>query len=308
MLLLKDWKKEQLTIQLLTQILGKYCLQDRSQEPQWGHVMLGITPQGFTTGSLFYEDKTYSIDLNFVDHKIEIRTAESGKEISIENGKNIKTYYEEIKEALGKLGVHTKITTAPQEMEIKTLFDQDEDHHHYKPEIMEEFLELIHFAYKVETRFIHKLRGRKVLPGFFFGTFDLTSLIVNNKFNQIFKESQVIEYNAFDEELIEFGFWFGDDKYEGPTFFILAYPFLDDKFEFKKEDFPEGAVFDEKLAEPVFELKDTSKESEDKVLQFFEQGFKLLENYLGWDEYTHCTSPLTMPKKAFDGGAFDNKE
>lgn len=300
MLQYSAWKDEKETIQLLTQILGKYCLEDRKQRPQWAHIMLDITPQGLSTGTLFHARKTYSLNLNFIDHIIEIKTVDGEKSISLKNGTTIKEYYFAIVNALANFGITTEISKNPQEMQTKTPFDEDEEHKYYKPEIMKEFLDILHFVYHVETRFVHSLRGRNVLPGFFFGTFDLSTIVNKNNMYRTFGESRTIEYNAFDEEIIEFGFWFGDDKYKGPTFFILPYPFIDEKFEYSGEGFPEEVVHDKKLSELIFEIDDLSPKTEEKVLKFFEQGHKLFDEYMGWNEYEYATTSLTMPTNAFE--------
>ncbi len=48
-MLLKEWENEKETLHLLSQILGKYKLECSYQEPQWEHVILDITVEGFTT-------------------------------------------------------------------------------------------------------------------------------------------------------------------------------------------------------------------------------------------------------------------
>ncbi|MFC6117965.1 DUF5996 family protein [Macrococcoides bohemicum] len=63
-------------------------------------------------------------------------------------------------------------------------------------------------------------------PGLFWGTFDFTCILLYNEHIPFPDPAKVIERAAFDESMIEFGFWFGDDKFVGPTFFVLPYPFF----------------------------------------------------------------------------------
>lgn len=86
-------------------------------------------------------------------------------------------------------------------------------------------------AYRAESAFINPLRARKVKPGLFWGTFDVTCILLYNEHIPFLDPAKVIERAAFDESMIEFGFWFGDDKFVGPTFFVLPYPFSNRNFE-----------------------------------------------------------------------------
>lgn len=48
-----EWHDTKLTLHLISQLLGKIKLKLAPPEPQWGHVSLPLTVQGFTTGLLF---------------------------------------------------------------------------------------------------------------------------------------------------------------------------------------------------------------------------------------------------------------
>lgn len=289
-----DWKDEQLTLHLISQILGKYKVECAYQEPQWEHVTLDITSEGFTTGLLYVDDNHFSIDVNILDDLIEVRVNNEKTAFTLENGKTIQDYYKQIEDTLNNYGITVKLNTNPQEMENKIPLDEDTTHHHYDHDIAVKALELMQYAERSLKRFIGPLRARTAGPAFFWGTFDVSAIVVYSKFYQEFKPDQVIEYGAFDEEMIEFGFWFGGGDFEGPTYFVLPYPFVDKNFTFDKS-LPEGARFDPTLTEFVYELQRGDVRELDTINAVFESGFDIFAQHLDWPKVDHCTVPMHMP-------------
>ncbi|VWL85382.1 DUF5996 family protein [Oceanivirga miroungae] len=293
MLLLSEWKKEKETLHHLSQILGKYKLESRFKEPQWAHVILDVNTVGFTTGILFYNDTTYEIAVNLRDDRIEVITENETEYITLEDGKSIKDYYLAIDKILLKNGIIVNINKKPQEVPDKTLFDEDIDHHHYNSEISKKFLKIMHFGLKALSKFISPYRTRKVKPGLFWGTFDISCLINYNQLQKSFDESMVIEHNAFDEHFIEFGFWFGDDNFKGPTFFILPHPFLGDDFN-RNVKLPEGGYFYEPLKEFMFEFDKLDDKTAKNIVEFLRIGYKEFKTYLNWNDGGYCSIPLNI--------------
>lgn len=293
MLKLADWKEEKETLHRLSQILGKHKLASAFQEPQWAHVVLDMTTTGFSTGMLFYQSSTYTISVNLVAHHIFIETSNGAETIPLKNGITIQSYYEQIQEALFRHGIEVKINERPQEVEDTTLFSKDTQHCHYNEQTSQEVLKLMSFATRALQYFIAPYRARKMKPGLFWGTFDISCLVHYNAFHEMFEPSQVIEYAAFDEHFIEFGFWFGDDRFEGPTFFILPYPFVDQNFTFDAPLISE-AYFDRQLTELIYEMHDMNAETLEQLLTFFNQGFEIFKTHLSWENCQHYQVPLKM--------------
>ncbi|MBI5975734.1 DUF5996 family protein [Staphylococcus canis] len=293
MLKYKDWEKEKDTLHRIAQILGKHKLASAFQEPQWAHVILDITPNGFSTGMLFYKEHTYSIHVDLVLHRILVETDLGTNVIDLEDGKTIQQYYNEIQSSLEKFEIHVSINTKPQEVKNLTPFEEDTIHHFYDVEISRQALQLMKFATRALEFFVAPFRARKVKPGLFWGTFDISAIINYNTLHEMFKPSQVIEYAAFDEHFIEFGFWFGDDRFEGPTFYVLPYPFVDENFTFN-QPLIEEAYFDKKLTELIYELPEMSQDTVKRINTFFNQGFQIFKDHLSWENCQYFEIPLKM--------------
>ncbi|WP_210139512.1 DUF5996 family protein [Staphylococcus sp. GDY8P120P] len=294
---IKDWENEKDTLHLLSQILGKYKLEANYQEPQWSHVTLNINVQGFSTGMLSYKTHTFSLEVNLLQHQIEIVVDQHINDIDLENGKTVQFYYNQIETILNQLGINLKINTLPQEVTHPIPFEKDDTHHHYEPKIAEKALDLMKFAYHAEANFINSLRVRKSKPGLFWGTFDISCIIVKDKAAPFGDDSKVIERAAFDEEMIEFGFWFGDEQFESPTCFVLPYPFADQSFN-ADHHFPENSYFDKQLMEFIFEH--AHHHHVDTITQFFKASYLKFADFLNWTNIDYAFTPLKMKPNYLD--------
>lgn len=297
MSLYKKYKKEIRTLHLISQIIGKVKLEYAVQEPQWAHTMLDITTRGFTTGLLKYEDSYFDIEVDLLKSVIMIRKDDKKMEIMLEDGKSVSQYYNELISSLHDLGLPLSIQTYPQEMEWKVAFEDDTFNDRYSQDASREILKWFQFAWDAQLLFIGPIRQRKVYPGLFWGTFDVSSIIIYNKSEAFPDDSKIIERAAFDEHMIEFGFWLGDDNFEYPTFFILPYPFVD-SVELEVDDtFPPGSYFSSKMAEYLYEIKDNINDVKtSQVIEFMSASNKKAMEYLQWENTNHFFKELKMEK------------
>src|SRR5699024_7868183 len=127
--------KEILTLQLISQILGKIKLNYTPQEPQWAHVILDITTRGFSTGTLKCNDLYFEIETNLANNVITIKTTDNERNVQMIDGKSVRDYYYKIITVTQDVGLDIVIKTKPQEMETKTPFGVDTEHHHYSRQV-----------------------------------------------------------------------------------------------------------------------------------------------------------------------------
>lgn len=178
MSLYKKYTDEIKTLHLLSQIIGKVKLEYAVQEPQWAHIVLEITPRGFFTGLLNIDKNHFEIEVDLIKSVIVLKTEENDWEIKLENGKTISDYYQEVMGTAEDAGLSFSINTRPQEMEWTVPFEKDTTHHHYNEKAAREILKWFQFAWDIEQQFIAPIRQRKVYPGLFWGTFDVSCILV----------------------------------------------------------------------------------------------------------------------------------
>ena len=73
---LEPWRDTFATLQLWTQIVGKTRLALAPPENHWWHVPLYVTPRGLTTSAMPYGNRLFSVDFDFLDHRLYLRTSD----------------------------------------------------------------------------------------------------------------------------------------------------------------------------------------------------------------------------------------
>ncbi|MEA4853190.1 MAG: DUF5996 family protein [Christensenella sp.] len=222
----EDWKDTAYVLHSISQMMGKVKLARMPSQPEWGQVVLLLTPQGFSTGLIPNGEKSFSIVLNFDTATVFAQTV-SGETsgFSLRNHTSVSEYYRDFHHMLTMLACDTEISPVPQETPTQIPFPEDTAKYDYDNDAARAFFAMAVFAYGQLLDFVSPFRGKKLLPSFFWGTFDLSAILFSGM-PCPFDGKGIIEENAFDERFVEFGFWPGDPANADPSFYVLPYPFL----------------------------------------------------------------------------------
>jgi hypothetical protein len=277
------WQDTALVVHIITQIMGKIKLGLLRIEPEWKNTLLDLTYNGYTTGLIPYEedekDSSFQIDFNIKDSKIMINnTLGEKKEYKIHSKISIAEIYREMIS-----WVSISINTKPQEMVHSIPFDEDNEIRNYDDTAANEYFKWSVFSYKVLKEFTAPFRNKTINAKYFWGTFDTTTVLYGGK-EFPFSGEGIIEKNAFAENLIEFGFWPGDENFDNPAFFIMPYPFTKNDYN-KAEIKPKEAYFSKEKGEFFVLLSDILKNENPKkaLLCFFNLGYKILTRGEAWE-------------------------
>ena len=288
-----EWKETALSIHLILQMMGKVKLERLQPQPQWNQVLLHLTPDGFTTGLIPNGERSFMISMNVRESKVETSAA-TGRtsSFSLASGLSTADYYGEFNRMLGDVTCETKIYTVPQEMSLTTPFEQHTDKRSYAPRSALHFRLMCIFAHNAELAYISPFRSRKIMPSMFWGTFDVSSVVFSGKLSP-FPGKGVIEETAFDEQMIEFGFWPGDDNVDEPTFFILPYPFIADDLT-KTPIKPDKAWFSKEKAEYFITMRDIMSypDPEKALNEFFASSYDIVTKHQSWENLSWFNKPL----------------
>ncbi|WP_251126716.1 MULTISPECIES: DUF5996 family protein [unclassified Exiguobacterium] len=287
-----EWHDTKLTLHLISQLLGKIRLQLAPPEPQWGHVSLPLMVQGFTTGLLFEGERTLQIDVDLLTSCLVIHVEDQTDAIPIESGKTIKSYHDDLFARLREHGIHVNINPKPQEMSFTGQLDTDETPLAYDAAYARKGLRLFQRAAHEQLTYLSKLRCRKIKPALFWGTFDVSSLVIY-PIEQPFPEDKVIERVAFDEQFVEFGFWLGDDVTDRPSYFVLPYPFLFRPLPTETLK-PGAAYYDAEKSEFFLPLDEATS---GHVQDFLSTSFDILMREMDWTTRDHFFIPLKLEEE-----------
>jgi hypothetical protein len=292
-----EWQDTAIIVHVVTQMMGKVKLSRMEPQPEWGHVLLDLTAGGFTTGLIPYGDKSFEIEYDILESKVKaqgIDGRESG--FSLGGVASISEYYGEFKRMLADVMCETEIYTMPQEMALKTHFHEDIGKRVYDADAARDFYRACVFAYEGISKFVSSYRGKKFMPRYFWGTFDTTGVLFAGR-EQPWPYDGLVEAGAFDEQMMELGFWPGDEAFDDPAFYVLTYPF-------PQKDYtdagirPDKAWFGKEKSEFFFKLEDVLGYGDpDAALQdFLKSGYEIFTRGEGWPDVEWYEKPLLYAK------------
>ena len=168
----EEGKETYRTIHLWTQIIGKIKLAKMPWINHSWHVALMVTPVGLTTGDLPSDDKHFQIDIDFLNHQLEIITSQDEVRKFNLLSLSVGAFYRNIFASLKELGIKVKINPIPSEMENPAPLDKDE-RNSYAPEIATALHGALLKSNEVFTQFRAGFIGKCSPVHFFWGSFDL---------------------------------------------------------------------------------------------------------------------------------------
>jgi hypothetical protein len=145
---------------------------------------------------------------------------------------------------------------------------------------------------QVSTRCCKRLRFLGI------DSFDVSLLILHG-IPEAFPLDKVIEKAAFDEHMLEYGFWLGDDNVDKPTLFVLPYPFLYKELDTASLQ-PAEAYYDPAKSEFFLDLETAARSADPSgtIQAFFQTTFDILSQELEWQDCAYYFTPLDMPKQS----------
>lgn len=222
---LTSWEPAKETLHLYLQIVGKIRLKLMPRKNHWWHATLYITARGISTGAMPYQNRTLEIIFDFIIHVLEIRTCEGKtRQIPLQEGLTVAEFYRQVFDALKELDIEVKILAKPYDVKSKILFAEDKEHHHYHPEQVQKFWQVLTWVDQVLKEFSGRFYGKTCPVQIYWHHFDLTVTRFSGKKAPIKPEASIVEKDAYSHEVISFGFWAGDDTVREPAFYSYTSP------------------------------------------------------------------------------------
>ena len=119
---LEAWRETYATLHMWMQVVGKIRLALAPMVCHWWGVTLYVTSRGLTTSPMPYGTRIIQIDFDFIDHALQIHTAEGESRSLTLAPRSVADFYRETMAALHSLGIEVKIWTTPVEVEDRTPF------------------------------------------------------------------------------------------------------------------------------------------------------------------------------------------
>ncbi|MGH7664510.1 MAG: DUF5996 family protein [Gemmatimonadaceae bacterium] len=283
-----EWKESCATLHMWTQIIGKTRLALAPMENHWWNVPLYVTSRGLTTSPMPVDDRTFTVDFDFVDHNLLVRTSQGARRALPLIPRSVAEFHAEYMAVLHALNIDVEMLARPVEVERAIPFAADNEHSAYDSEYVNRFWRLLVQADRVLKEFRGRFVGKSSPVHFFWGSFDLALTRFSgrpapehpggapNVANWVMRE-------AYSHEVISVGFWPGSAQMQEAAFYAYAYP--EPAGLAKAGVRPSGAYYSRELSEFVIPYEEVRKANspDQALLQFLESSYEAAAELAGWD-------------------------
>jgi hypothetical protein len=229
---LADWRDTKETLHRFAQIVGKIRLAASPRRNHWWNVPFHLTGRGITTRPMRDAETgtMFTIDFDFLDHRL-VMTALTGDEVSFAlPGRSVADFNTALLSGLDELGVRTRphISHPFDLPDGDRPFAEDTEHRSYDPRAVTTYWRILSRAAWELEAFSADWSGKISDVHHFWHTFD----VAVTRFSErpvrrgpaTDSATDPVTREAYSQEVISAGFWFGDDNTPEPAFYSYTAP------------------------------------------------------------------------------------
>jgi hypothetical protein len=285
---LEKWLDTYATLHLWMQIVGKVrFVQSPWLNHSW-HATLYPTATGLTTSLIAYHERTFQIDFDFIEHRLNVRTSEGRRGGFALEPQTVASFYKRLMGELAALELHVKIHARPSEVADPIRFEDDTRHQAYDRDAANRFWRALVQATRVFTQFRARFIGKCSPVHFFWGAPDLAVTRFSGRTapphaGGIPNLPDWVTREAYSHEVSSCGFWPGGGAIPYAAFYSYAYPpppgFTDAAVR------PGEAFYSTDLGEFIlpYDVVRQSANPDATLLDFLQSTYEAAADLGGWD-------------------------
>ncbi len=280
---LEAWKDTYATLHMWTQIAGKVAL---AQMPPINHgwgVALHATARGLSTRLLPHDERAFTIEFDFVDHRLVVRASDGDTRELALGPRSVADFYRDVMALLGDMSIAVSIWPMPVEIASPVRFDADTVHRTYDPEYANRLWRILTRVDRVFTRSRSAFTGKCSPVHFFWGSFDLAVTRFSGR-RAPPRQGPAFMQEAYSHEVISHGFWPGTaPALPEPAFYAYAAP---EPAGLKDAGVDPGEAFYHRdLGEFIlpYEAVRTARSPEQAIAAFIDSTYDAAATLAGWD-------------------------
>jgi hypothetical protein len=218
------WKDTYATLHMWTQIVGKVALALAPPlNHSWG-VAFHVTPRGLSTRTLHLDARSFTIEFDFVDHRLVIRASDGSEQSLRLEPRTVADFYGSVMATLSDMGFNVKIWPVPVELPSPGIrFPDDTLHRSYDAVQVGRFWRILSQVAETYTRARCTFVGKCSPAHFFWGGFDLAVTRFSGR-RAPPRDGPAFMQEAYSHEVISHGFWPGSGVLLEPAFYAYAAP------------------------------------------------------------------------------------
>jgi hypothetical protein len=276
------WRDTYATLHMWSQVIGKVAL---AQAPPLNHswgIALQVTARGLATRLLPHGNRAFTIDFDFIDHRLHIRVSDGDQRSLALAPRQVAQFYADVMRTLDELGLGVRIWPVPVEIPDPIPFEKDVVHASYEPEHARLLWRILIDCERVFSAARGRFIGKCSPVHFFWGAFDLAVTRFSGRTAPP-REGPAFMRDAYSHEVISHGFWPGSGPVQEPAFYAYAVPAPAgfDGIDVK----PPEAFYHRELGEFIlpYEAVRTARDPDGALLEFIEATYTGAATLAGWN-------------------------
>jgi hypothetical protein len=293
-----EWAPTLMTLQMVTQMIGKVRLSLAPPQPEWLNACLYLDGRGFTTGAIPYRTHVLSIGIDVYDSAISIRVSDGrGATVPLGTNRSVADIWTDLRAAMAGLDIVADVWEKPQETADTTPFSENKHDRTIEPAHAQGFYRVLCAVDGVFEQFRSSFFGRSSVQ-FWWGAFDFCVLLFSGRRAAVPDDAGYIMRYDLDAEHMNAGFWPGDDKLPRADFYayIVPRPAGCEVAPIR----PAPAAWEEAMGEwrmPYDQVR-TSGDPRAALLAFLESVYAVAVTNGQWEAESHrYPSPLPPPRR-----------
>jgi hypothetical protein len=287
----EEWKDTYATLHMWTQIVGKVAL---AQAPPLNHswaIALLVTPRGLVTHTLPHGERTFTMEFDFIDHQLVIRVSDGTIKTVPLGPRSVADFYAEVMATLGALTLPVKIWPMAVEIPVPIRLDTDHVHHSYDPVLANRCWTILSKVARVFEGSRCDFVGKCSPVHFFWGGFDLAVTRFSGRPAPP-RDGPAFMREAYSQEVISHGFWFGSGPVLEPAFYAYAVPEPPGLKAARVQ--PKGAFYHGELGEFIlpYETVRQADSPEQAITAFVDSTYGQAASLARWNRAVLERSPL----------------
>ncbi|MCC2676590.1 MAG: hypothetical protein K0R58_3537 [Ramlibacter sp.] len=285
---LAAWRDTYATLHMWTQVVGKTRLALAPMENHWWQSTLYVTERGLTTTPMPAGTRLLTVDFDFMDHLLAIRTADGETRQFPLAPQTVARFHAQYLEALRDLQVEPAMLARPVEVEIAIPFAEDHAHRSYDRDAVQRWWGALAQADRVFKRFRSGFLGKQSPVHFFWGSFDLAVTRFSGRPAPRHPGgapncADYVMVEAYSHECSSAGFWPGGGAVEEAAFYAYAYPEPEGYAQW--EVTPPPASYHAGAREFIlpYEAVRTAPDPDGMLLQFLQSTYEAAAERAHWD-------------------------
>jgi hypothetical protein len=276
------WRDTYATLHMWVQIVGKIALALAPPlNHSWG-VALQVSPRGLVTRRLPHGDRSFTMEFDFVDHQLAIRTSDGSERAVLLRPRTVADFYGEVMAVLRDMGLGVAIWPVPVEIPSPIRFDKDTVHGSYDPVFASRCWRILTAAEDVLTQSRCTFVGKGSPAHFFWGGFDLAVTRFSGRLAPP-RDGPAFMREAYSHEVISHGFWPGSAPLFEAAFYGYAVPEPPGLRDVAVQ--PDAAFYHRELGEFIlpYEAVRTAESPEASIRAFVESTYSHAADLAKWD-------------------------